>query len=180
MRAGVVMVSRDFVSRTLKSGTGVWRLTKVSVARSSKRPSSLHSMRISCGVSTVKRAFPASTTARGSAWGFPAVAAPSVSHRAVRRIVALFIFQGLVCLIDTRRGQNDESAVQFFCLWDQESASGRADGSSGRSSSVSASAISSVRAACRRLVCRLAVLRSRSPTRMMLSLPVQRRLWASS
>ena len=58
--------------------------------------------------------------------------------------------------------------------------SGRADGSSGRSSSVSASVISSVRAACRRLVCRRAVLRSRSPTRMMLSLPVQRRLWASS
>ena len=47
----------------VKGGTVVLRLTKARVARSSNTPVSEYSMRISCEVSTVKRALPDTTTA---------------------------------------------------------------------------------------------------------------------
>ena len=90
--AGVVIVSFDLLSRTLNSGTGVSRLTNVSVARSSNCPSALHSIRINCGVSTVNRAFPEVTTALASAFGLSAIAGDSVQASAVKRTRNRFIF----------------------------------------------------------------------------------------
>ena len=47
----------------VNDGTETLRLTMASVARSSNAPVSEYSMRTSCGVSTVKRALPETTTA---------------------------------------------------------------------------------------------------------------------
>jgi hypothetical protein len=68
----VSIVSQPFWMDCLKGGTGMRRLMKTSEAWSSNLASLSHSMRMSCGVRTVKRAWPELTTARGSATGFGA------------------------------------------------------------------------------------------------------------
>ena len=61
----VSLTLRDRQTELVNLGTLRLRLRNASVARSSNIPLSAYSMRIRCGVSTVNRAFPDTTTARG-------------------------------------------------------------------------------------------------------------------
>ena len=67
--ASVRMVTFDEVTELRNDTSSNARLTMPKVALSSKRPSALHSMRIMRGVSTVKRALPATTVCESFARG---------------------------------------------------------------------------------------------------------------
>ena len=67
MSLSVVMVSSPLASDAVNFGTGSLRLTIASVALSSKVVVADCSKRMSCGVSTVKRALPRTTVAFASA-----------------------------------------------------------------------------------------------------------------